>query len=388
LIPGRIDVLLFDVTTLHFESVEVDTLRKFGYSKSFRFNTTQVVLALASTSDGLPIGYELFDGSTAEVNTLTAAIDSWRTQFDIDDVCVIGDRAMLSEKNLAALDERGYRYIVAAKLRSLPQVMMNKVSDESRYDTAIFDDEPVRIGRFRYEEADLALLTPNKNGKVSTTKIKAYRELIEHNKYRKIVVSYSPKRAGYDQKQREIMLTKINKQLDKQSNSAKLISNAAIKKYTSVKGSSDHYIDQDKVEADAHWDGLHGVITNLGGDVPPQEVLAQYRSLVKIEDCFRVNKHTLKMRPIYHFKPERIRAHIAICYMAFAVVRQLEYRVRLLKKLSIRCIIEELNSVQSSVYVHKVTKDKYRMPGSFSHAARKIYAAIGVQRQSDPSPIL
>ncbi|MFI0348583.1 MAG: hypothetical protein ACH346_07460 [Chthoniobacterales bacterium] len=56
--------------TLHFESIEVDELRKFGYSKNFRFNTTQVFLALATITDGLPIGYELFEGNKAEVKTL------------------------------------------------------------------------------------------------------------------------------------------------------------------------------------------------------------------------------------------------------------------------------------------------------------------------------
>ena len=216
----------------------------------------------------------------------------------------------------------------------------------------------------------------------------AHRERIEQNKHRKLVVSYSSKRARHDEKQREIMLNKISKQLDKQTNSAKLITNAAMKKYTSSQGRADSYIDQNKVLNDIQWDGLHGVITNVGNDMSAPDVLAQYKRLVKIEDCFRLNKHTLKMRPIFHFKPERIRAHVAICYMAFAVVRQLEYRVKLLKKLSINSIIEELNAVQSSVFVHKVTNDKYRMPGSFSHVARKIYAAIGVKRQLDPSPLL
>ena len=94
------------------------------------------------------------------------------------------------------------------------------------------------------------------------------------------------------------------------------------------------------------------------------------------------------MRPIYHFKPKRIKAHIAICYMAFAVLRQLEYRVKLLKKLSPAVIIEELNSVQSSIFVHKITKDRYRIPGNFSHEARKIYNAIGVERDQNARPII
>jgi len=67
LLPGKVDLLLFDVTTLYFESTTTDELRDFGYSKDHRFNTTQVVLALATNQDGLPIGYELFEGKCAEV---------------------------------------------------------------------------------------------------------------------------------------------------------------------------------------------------------------------------------------------------------------------------------------------------------------------------------
>jgi len=386
LIPGEIEIILFDVTTLHFESTEVDELRKFGYSKNFRFNTTQVVLALATTPDGLPIGYELFEGNKAEVKTLIDTIDDWKKKFKIGKVCFIGDRAMFSEANLEAMEARNYNYIVAAKLRSLPAVMHDKIWDENNYSTNLIEGDFTWIGEFTYDEKDIACLK-------KPQEIKRYTELLGQNKNRKFVVSYSDKRARHDCKQREILLEKITKQLDKTSNSAKLISNAALKKYTSSEGKSSNHIDDEKITADAVWDGFHGVITNIK-DGPGNDnfdaayILSQYRRLVKIEDCFRVNKTTLKMRPIYHFKPERIRAHIAICYMAFAIVRQLEYRVKLLKKLSIANIIEELNSVQSSIYIHKVTRDRYRVPGSFSNDARKIYAAIGVVRQLDAHPLL
>lgn len=385
LLGGKVEIVLFDVTTLHFESTEVDELRKFGYSKNFRFNTTQVVLALATNPDGLPIGYELFEGNKAEVKTLIEAIDGWKNKFQIGDVCFIGDRAMFSQTNLEELEKRGYKYIVAAKLRSLPSVMHDKIMKESNYNKFFVKEELTWIGSFSYNEEDIELLV---NAKAQ--KIKKYRETIEEYKNRRFIVSYNSKRASYDRKQRETILEKISRQLNKGCDSVKLISNSAVKKYTSCQGKSSSYIDQNKVDIDAMWDGFHGVITNIKEEekVDLAYILSQYNRLVKIEDCFRVNKTTLKMRPIYHFKPERIRAHIAICYMAFAIVRQLEYRVKLLKKLSVNSIIEELNSVQSSIYIHKGTKDRYRIPGNFSNEARKIYNAIGLQRNLDAHPLL
>lgn len=378
LFANKVDLLLFDVTTLYFESVETDELRKFGYSKDFRFNTTQVVLALATNSDGLPIGYELFEGNKAEVKTLLAAIDSWQNLFAIDKVCFIGDRAMFSEDNLAALEARGYQYIVAAKLRNMHELMIQKIRNRDSYQSYETVKDGGLIGEFKYEKVDIdtakSQLKPQSQAK--------YKALIEQNKNRRIIVGYSVARARCDKQKRETMLDKISKQLSRNSDCKKLVSNSAIKKYTSGTGKTSMYIDEEKVTDDALWDGMHGVITNINSG-QSLEILQRYKALVKIEECFRINKTTLRMRPIYHHKPERIKAHVAICYMAFAIVRQLEYRTRLCKKLSIDSIIEELCSVQSSIYVHKYTKDRYRVPGKFSNEARKIYSALGVYRQED-----
>ena len=354
-------------------------------------------MALATTPDGLPIGYELFEGNKAEVATLIAAIDGWKKHFTIGEVCFIGDRAMFSDNNLKEMESKNYTYIVAAKLRSLPELMQEKIMQESNYTGTIIENKFAWVSEFTYQQNDIKIL---EEAKKKPQMIKRYRELIEENKERRFVVSYSSRRAIADKKHRDSLLTKIEKQLDRTSNSAKLISKASLKKYTSNQGKSNNYLDQNKIEEDGMWDGFHGVITNIKPAEPSNKnieisnkedlgyILSQYRRLVKIEDCFRVNKTTLKMRPIYHFKPERIRAHIAICYMAFAVVRQLEYRVKLVKKLSIASIIEELNSVQSSIYVHKVTGDKYRVPGVFSNNARKIYDAINLTRGIDAHPIV
>jgi len=386
LLPGEVDIVLFDVTTLHFESIEKDELRNFGYSKNFRFNTTQVVLALATTTDGLPIGYELFEGNKAEVKTLIETIDDWKKKFKIKDVCFIGDRAMFSEANLQAMEEKNYNYIVAAKLRVLPEVMQEKLLQESSYVKATVGKDLSWVGEFNYHENDIVLLEARE---AAPSTIATYRKHIKNNEKRRFVVSYNTNRARHDYKKRTSLLEKVGKQLHQTDNTAKLVSNAALKKYTSSKGKSQTSLDTAKVDEDARWDGFHGVITNIEkGTVDLAHILNQYRRLVKIEECFRISKTTLKMRPIYHWKPERIRAHVAICYMAFALLRQLEYRVKLLKKLSLSSIIEELNSVQSSIYIHKTTKDRYRMPGSFSNEARKIYNAIGVSRNLDPQPII
>lgn len=351
LLPGKVDLLLFDVTTLYFESTTTDELRDFGYSKDHRFNTTQVVLALATNQDGLPVGYELFEGKCAEVTTLLKAITAWRQHFTIDGVCFVGDRAMFSKDNLALLEKHQCQYIVAAKLKCLPKELKAQLFDAQYYRTSLLKDQLAWIGEFEHLDA-------------------------------RLIVSYKSKRALKDQKDRQKIVDKITKVLGQKGNPSKLISNTGVKQFITKDENASIALDEDKIAAASEWDGLHGVITNIKTEAA-ERILARYGQLWRIEESFRVNKHTLKMRPIYHWKPERIHAHIALCYMTFAVLRHLEYRVHLTQKISVSQILDALMQVQASIYIHKKTKDRYRLPGHFTHAARKIYKTFQLERSLD-----
>jgi len=345
LIPETIDILFFDCTTLYFESTETDDLRRFGYSKDHRFNTTQLVLALATNSDGLPLGYELFEGNKAEVSTLLICLDSWKKQFNIGTVCFVADRAMMSETNLSSLESRGYQYVVAAKLRGMSDELKADILSDKQYHATLLGDELAWTGEFSY-------------------------------KNRRLVVSYKNSRAKRDAKQREQVLNKINKTLGSDGNTQKLITNKGVKKFTKTEETKT-ILDEENIAEDMAWDGLHGVITNIK-EASHAEILARYARLWKIEERFRLNKCTLSMRPIFHFKTERIHAHIAICYMAFAVLRHMEYIVNLTQKISPQFILEELMEVQSSILKDTLTGKQYRMPGRFSHTASKIYKAFNI----------
>jgi transposase len=357
LFPEKIDLLFFDVTTLYFESTEVDELRNFGYSKDNRFNTTQVVLALATNQDGLPLGYELFEGNKAEVTTLVAAVLSWKKLFTIDSVCFVGDRALFTSKNLELLEAHQFRYIIAAKLRKLPKAMHSKLFSDEYYRPTILKNSLAWVGEFEYQNA-------------------------------RLIVSYKSSRALKDQKERQTLLNKIEKTLGKKkANPHKLITNSAVKKFVTKDENAVVMVDENKIAHDAKWDGLHGIITNIRDDIP-ESLIARYAKLWVIEESFRVNKHTLQMRPIYHWKPERIHVHIALCYMTFSLLRHLQYRVNLTQKISINEILDELLNVQASIHVHKKTKDRYRVPGYFTHKAQKIYKTFGLERSLDAAVYL
>jgi transposase len=355
LMPEKVDIVFFDVTTLYFESVNTDEIREFGFSKDHRFNTTQVVLALATNSDGLPIGYELFKGNKAEVKTLLESLELWEQSINIGSVCFVGDRAMMSDANLTKLEEKGYNYVIAAKLRALPKELQQCVLSEANYKPTVVGEDFAWIGEFEYKE-------------------------------RRLVVSYKRSRAKNDAKNRHQVIEKLKKRIGEKGDTKKLITNQGTLKYTTT-DNAETIIDNDKISKDAEWDGLHGVITNLK-EADGKFILQRYARLWVIEESFRLNKHNLEMRPIYHFKPDRIESHVALCYMTYALLRHLQYRVSITTKISINAIIEELIAVQASIYVHKETGDRYRVPGKFGHNAAKIYKIFNLTRNLDAEAIL
>ena len=380
---GAVQMMLFDVTTLYFESVEADELRAFGYSKDQKYHCTQVVLALATNEDGLPIGYELFPGNTAEVKTLLACMQSWQAQLPAGKVSFVADRALCSRANLAALEAAPWNYVVAMPLRrSLAQAQQAQVLNTVSAAPMELEGELVWVREFDWQG-------------------------------RRLIVTYSSRRAHKDQADRQALLARLQAKLgapgtaakprvDKATgeiktstktstkkptaNAKKLITNSGYLRYIESADQGGVFVlDEDRVAADAAWDGLHAIVTNDRSSSASQ-LLAQYRRLWVIEESFRTLKHGLAVRPIYHFKPERIQAHIGLCYLAFALTRHAQQRIKLAQQaMSVERIRAALHGVQASILEHTKTKAKYRMPSSFTHEAGRIYKAFGLTRELSPS---
>jgi hypothetical protein len=247
------------------------------------------------------------------------------------------------------MDEYGYSYVIAAKLRSLSKAMQAQVLEEKHYRLDFYNKDVSWIGEFELDN-------------------------------RRLITTYAPSRARHDRNHRKQILEAIK---PKTGAASKLIKNGA-KKYIKVEAGTTA-IDQDKIDKDQMWDGMHGIITNIH-DKHAKELLAKYHSLWHIEEAFRINKHNLKMRPIYHWTMERIESHVAICYMSFAILKLIQYKVELTQiKYSVQDVLDVMVSVQASIHVHKKTGDKYRIPGRMSNNARCIYRAFDIQRSQDAS---
>ena len=129
------------------------------------------------------------------------------------------------------------------------------------------------------------------------------------------------------------------------------------------------------------------MITNVK-EKSAEVILDHYRGLWQIEECFRVSKHDLKIRLIFHWTSARIKAHVAIAFMSLVCVRQLEYRVALqYQKLSPEIIRNELIHVQLSFLKHRKTGVRYGIPSKVGQHAKKIYQIIGLRLSTIPFQI-
>jgi transposase len=347
LFGGKIDVIFYDATTIYFESFTSDELKNCGFSKDGKSNQPQILLTLMVTTEGLPIDYQIFPGDTYEGHTLIPALKEIRKKYDIRRVVLVADSGMLSAVNTRELEESNFEYIVGARLRN----MNNKLKDE--------------------------ILNPQNYHQITP----GYKIASFSCNNKKLIVNYSAKRALKDRSDREKKIEKLKKKLQRSSNPKNYLLNSGYRKYLKVKGNLS--LNEEEILKDSRWDGLHGVMTNA--KATNKEILEKYNDLWNVEASFRVTKHDLAVRPVFHWRPRRIKAHMAICFTAYSLVKQMQYRVKLqYKNLSIEKIRQTLIRVQTSILFDKKKRIRYGLPSRMSKEAKKIYKIFNIKRSMTP----
>ncbi len=351
LLNRNVECFFYDATTLYFESVWQDELRDFGFGKDGKFNQVQVLFCLVVTEEGLPVGFEIFSGKTSENKTLQQAVENLSKRYNVSHCTIVCDRGMLSGANLDFAERtKEMFFIVGEKLRKLPQ----------KYHDLIFDK-----ASYRKEGERLIKEIPH------PTREKA-----------RLILSYSEPRAKKDKSDRERLLKKLQKKLDKkQVKPEQLISNRGVKKFVSVTGGSVTF-NREAIAKDEKWDGFLGIVTNHP-TLKDEEVLYQYKGLWQVEATIRVEKHDLRARPVFHWTPNRIRSHILICFNALVLERQLELRLkRRGTPLTVTNIHDALNLCHKIIFQEKITNRLFEMDSNKPSEAKKIYEAVGIPWRS------
>jgi len=373
LFPERPTLMLFDVTTLYFESFQEDGLRQKGFSKDNKVKETQVVLALATTPEGLPLWYQLFPGKTWEGATFQEFVSTWRKEsYPGSTGVVAADRGMFSCAKLEALKEGGLHFVIGARLKSMKASEKEAILDRSAY-------------------------TPLAEKSTKKAKETLEYRVFEREDGQNLLVTWSSKRAAKNARDREESLEKLLKKLNRKKTipEKQLLSQRGSNKYLKVvEGEKAHFyeLDQEKIASEARWDGLFGILTDLPLTTEEEirEVLSHYRSLWRIEESFRIKKHHLRIRPIFHWTESRIRGHVALQYLTFAAQRHLEKRILLQQKISMSPgeIREALLDIRSTLIRDKSTKKLYRFPRKLSSYAKKLLKSLGIPYSTTPKEIL
>ena len=287
-LEGVISVVFYDVTTIYFQIDDEDELRKRGFSKEGRHQNPQIVLGLLVGINGYPLAYEIHQGNKFEGHTMLPIIDAFKEKYGIDKLVVIADSGLLSSTNVKELQDKGYEFILGARIKNESKSVKDKILSLD------FEDKT--------------------------------SEFIDKEDGLKLVVGYTESRAKKDKYNRERGLQKLEQRVKSGKLSKSSINNRGYNKYLKLEGDVNISIDHAKYNQDAVWDGLKGYLTNT--DLSKEDIINNYGQLWKIENAFRVSKHDLKIRPIYHRLQQRIEAHITINFVAYKIYKELERQLK------------------------------------------------------------
>lgn len=357
----NVDVVLYDLTTLRFESTRTDLgeLRRFGYSKEMRSDCTQVVLGLLTDTQGIPLCFEVHPGNTFEGDTLDGIVDRISRKLAVRRFIFVADRGLFSFDNLMHIKSRDGEFIVGLRMGVLKQQLQ-----ETFYN----------LESFTWKTPELAVMETTLGDD-------------------RCIITWSKTRAERDRKAREEVLDKIKTRLfSKKPLSKKFITNRSYKKYLTVKGETQCTLNHKAIAKEAEKDGFFGIITNVK-EMTAMEIVSNYKELWRIEDAFGEMKGTLKSRPMYHWTDKRIIGHLVLCFLSHFCEAHLTKKLResnmtqksksiekgVVKQrpLTVVAAMEELSSVMAVPV--KVKKETIWLRTDIPTNAIKLIKAIGMK---------
>ena len=301
-------VVLYDVTSTYFEGRRCP-LAQYGHSRDERPGNLQIVFGLLTNPEGCPVAVEVFEGNTADPKTVAGQIRKLRQRFELQQVVIVGDRGMLTSARIREdlQTEEGVRWITALRA---PQIQ--QLAADGNLQLSLFDQQ------------DLAE--------------------IQHPAYpgERLIACRNPLLAEERKRKREELLTGTEKQLEKIRAATqrkrrplrgkkeiglavgKVLGRYKMGKHLQLTIEEDRFDWQRKpasIEREAALDGIYVIRTSVpASDLTGQQVVATYKSLSTVERAFRSMKSVdLKVRPIHHHHPERVKAHVFLCMLAYYV---------------------------------------------------------------------
>lgn len=328
----RASLLMYDVTTLYFETDTADEFRIPGYSKERRLEP-QIVVGLLVDQAGFPLGVQAFEGNTGETTTILPVVQEFAKLRGLDTFTVVADAGMLSEHNLTELEDAGFDFIVGSRITRVPWSFTEYNRDpkaEPVSDQQVFV-EPVLMG-------------------TQKTGLRRYAT----------VYQYRHKRAQRDLRSIAEQVTKAEATIS----GTRKVKKARFVTTTERAGLALNHELVDSAKARA---GIKGYLTSLpvagcpGRPVPdgvdpvdPLTVINAYHQLFEVERSFRMSKTDLRARPMFSHVRDSIEAHLTMVLAALAVSRTIQARTGLSIRRFVRTL-KPLRAAQISIGQQKLT---------------------------------
>jgi len=311
--PQGVTLALYDLTSTYFEGRGPHGLARYGHSRDHRRDRPQIVLAVATDTQGVPLHISVLRGNRSDNKTLHGLLQTLRRRFGISEATFVFDGGMSSQVNLEEMDEASLHYVTrlsTATLQSLLEALPRETQLELGDRQKVLDithhgkryviaggrwrqerDQERRAARLAKAEKELARLAAVKRRKVNAQKLSSQvgrtLQRLKAHKY----FTYEVEANGRLKWARKTELIEQERQID-------------------------------------GWFLLH---TNQSvADCGTTQVLGHYKNLLQVEEAFCQLKSYLEMRPVYHWRPDRVVNHVRLCYLAYWVSARLgqEWRAK------------------------------------------------------------
>jgi len=314
----KCDLLLYDITSTYFEGdAEGNPLAQRGYSRDSRPDRPQVCIGLVVSEDGFPLGYEVYAGNTHDSTTVKTIIEALEKKYGSLNRVWVLDRGMVSEENLTFLRERGGKYIVGTPKALLTQFEQHLTNQN--WTTAQAGVEVKLVPAPTGQETFLLARSADRREK-------------EHAMHEKFSTRLE---AGLNRLQKAAENGRLKEdriagerlgRLKEQNWRASHVFDVTMKRLDPPRGKQTLEITWCRNARFAEWaelsEGCYLLRSNLT-DVDAATLWKRYIQLTEAEWAFRITKDELEIRPIWHHKEDRVKAHILVCFLAYAMWKTL-----------------------------------------------------------------
>ena len=344
-------ILYYDCTNYFFEIEQEDGDRKYGKGKEHRPNPI-IQMGMFMDGDGIPLAFSLFPGNANEQTSLKPLEGKVLQDFGCTKFIYCSDAGLGSEA-IKKINHAGERaFIVTQSIKKLNKDDKKWALDKTGF-KRVSDDMPVELSEIPEDDNGLYY------------KDEPYTP---HTLHQRLIVTYSPKFARYQKTIRDLQVERAKKMLQSgnikkerrnPNDPARFVGKTAV---TEDGEAADirHYLDTDKIEDEALYDGMYAVTTDLLDD-DVKDILKVSEGRWEIEECFRIMKTDFEARPVFVHADVRIRAHFLICFLSLVIYRYLEKDLG--QDFTCEMILDKLKSmnfanIQDQGFIPLYTRDR------------------------------